>query len=163
MPFHAGEIDTSEVSRRDRLNVLGDQRTWNKPPTEQSRTEAPVDPSPPPIPLSSRPDLSASTHHRHNVSIGTTLPAPNGGCMICRDFSGPDHHASLFPRAHVTSIKSLAEQLTSPFPSPTDKARAIFTWLHYNIRYDVESFFGGNIQGSTPQSTLQSATKATTV
>jgi Transglutaminase-like superfamily len=76
--------------------------------------------------------------------------------MVCRDFSAPDHYATLFPRSQVTSLQALAQQLTSPFPSPTDKARAIFTWLHHNIRYDVDSFFNNNVRGSTPQSTLSS-------
>jgi hypothetical protein len=48
----------------------------------------------------------------------------------------------------------LATQLTSPFPSLTDKARAIFTWLHHNISYDVEAFFNNRVQRSTPASTL---------
>jgi Transglutaminase-like superfamily len=56
----------------------------------------------------------------------------------------------------VHSLQTLAQQLTSPFPSPTDQARAIFTWLHHNIRYDTESFFAGNVQPSTPNSTLHS-------
>jgi hypothetical protein len=77
-------------------------------------------------------------------------------CFVCRDFSGPDHQATLFPRTHVASLQTLAHQLTFPFPSLTDKARAIFTWLHYNIAYDVVSFFGKNVKPSTPQSTLQS-------
>ena len=76
--------------------------------------------------------------------------------MTCRDFSGPDDHALRFPRQHVSSLQTLAQQLVAPFPSLTDKARAIFTWLHHNIDYDVKSFFSGNIKGSTPQSTLQS-------
>jgi Transglutaminase-like superfamily len=76
--------------------------------------------------------------------------------MICRDFSAPDHHATLFPRQGVSSLQTLAHQLASPFPSPTDKARTIFTWLHHNISYDVNSFFAGNIRASTPNSTLQS-------
>lgn len=76
--------------------------------------------------------------------------------MVCRDFSAPDHHASLFSRLQVNSLQNLAQQLTSPFRSNTDKARAIYTWLHYNICYDVDRFFAGKLQGSTPQSTLQS-------
>jgi len=48
----------------------------------------------------------------------------------------------------------LATQLTGPFPSPTDKARAIFTWLHHNISYDVEAFFNNRVLPSTPASTL---------
>lgn len=74
--------------------------------------------------------------------------------MVCRDFSAPDHHATLFPRQNVRDLQTLAHQLTSPFPSPTDKARAIFTWLHHNINYDTESFFSGTVQASTPNSTL---------
>lgn len=75
--------------------------------------------------------------------------------MTCRDFSGPDTHAAKFPRQHVTSLPNLAQQLTAPFPSLTDKARAIFTWLHHNIDYNVEAFFGKKMKSSTPQSTLQ--------
>ncbi|EXJ63500.1 uncharacterized protein A1O5_11549 [Cladophialophora psammophila CBS 110553] len=117
--------------------------------------------APPPVPKSSRPDLSAIQATKPKFSINTT--SVNGGlsaaasvCLVCRDFSGPDHQATLFPRTQVTSLQTLAHQLTSPFPSPTDKARAIFTWLHHNIAYDVVSFFNNNVRGSTPQSTLQS-------
>lgn len=118
--------------------------------------------APPPVPISSRPDLSAiqATKPKFAASTasvnGTLSASPTSICLVCRDFSGPDHQATLFPRTQVASLQSLAQQLTSPFSSPTDKARAIFTWLHYNIAYDVVSFFGNNVRGSTPQSTLQS-------
>ena len=114
--------------------------------------------APPPIPLASRPDLSAiqaTKPHPNPATVTYSSSSPATTCMICRDFSAPDHHASLFPRTQVVSTQQLALQLTSPFPSLTDKARAIFTWLHHNIRYDVDSFFSHNIRPSTPQSTLQ--------
>ncbi|KAJ4542800.1 hypothetical protein HRR78_006889 [Exophiala dermatitidis] len=120
---------------------------------------------PPPVPLSSRPDVSAIQATKPSPRPSTTavafentgtIPSTTTECLICRDFSGPDHQATLFPRTQVTSLQSLAHQLTSPFPSATDKARAIFTWLHHNISYDVVSFFNNNVKGSTPQSTLQS-------
>jgi hypothetical protein len=45
----------------------------------------------------------------------------------------------------------LAHVLCDPFPSYTDKARAIFTWCHHNIAYDVEGFFGNCIpRGQSP-------------
>jgi hypothetical protein len=44
--------------------------------------------------------------------------------------------------------------LCGPFPSPTDKARAIFTWCHHNIAYDVEGFFGGCITRGSPSETI---------
>lgn len=118
------------------------------PPHVQPQSQ----PAPPPVPLSSRPDLSAIQATKPKF-VANTAPTC---CLVCRDFSGPDYHATLFPRTQVTSLQTLAHQLTSPFPSPTDKARAIFTWLHHNIAYDVVSFFGNNVRGSTPQSTLQS-------
>ena len=83
-------------------------------------------------------------------------PRAASSCLTCRDFSAVDAHAARFPRQQVPSIDWLAHQLTSPFPSLTDQARCIFTWLHHNISYDVVSFFGGNVQRSTPASTLQS-------
>ncbi|KAI5368004.1 Putative transglutaminase, Thioredoxin domain, Thioredoxin-like superfamily [Septoria linicola] len=85
------------------------------------------------------------------------LPAPANSCLHCRDFSGPDNHAARFPRQSIPShdVGWLATQLTSPFPSHTDKARAIFTWLHHNVAYNTQAFFSNNVKGSTPQSTLQ--------
>jgi len=46
--------------------------------------------------------------------------------------------------------------LTCPFSSPTDKARSIFVWLHHNINYDCDAFFGGTVAHATPASTLSS-------
>ena len=85
-------------------------------------------------------------------------PAPTNSCLHCRDFSGPDSHAARFPRQSIPShdVGWLAQQLTAPFPSHTDKARSIFAWLHHNVAYDTKAFFSNNIRGSTPQSTLQS-------
>ena len=118
-------------------------------------------PQPPPIPLASRPDISTLVDTKARSGDTETSPAHHSSdrkasCLICRDFSAPDHYSSLFPRSQVTSLQQLAQQLTSPFPSETDKARVIFSWLHHNIRYDVDSFFANNVKGSTPQSTLQS-------
>jgi len=117
--------------------------------------------TPPPVPKSSRPDLSAiqATKPKFSTGISPTSPASltsTSVCLVCRDFSGPDSHAARFPRQQVHDLQTLAYDLTSPFPSATDKARAIFTWLHHNIAYDVERFFAGNLRSSTPQSTLQS-------
>lgn len=106
--------------------------------------------APPPVPLASRPDLSRlqSSKPRPSSVQSTT------SCLKCRDFSGPDNHAALFPRQSVPSLDWLISQLTTPFPSLTDKARAIFTWLHHNVAYDVVSFFDNAIKPSTPSSTL---------
>jgi hypothetical protein len=85
-------------------------------------------------------------------------PPTAGSCLHCRDFSAPDNHAARFPRQSLPSmtVDWLANQLTAPFPSHTDKARAIFTWLHHNVAYDVVSYFQTGVKPSTPQGTLQS-------
>jgi hypothetical protein len=85
-------------------------------------------------------------------------PGARGVCLICRDFSAPDHHAAQFPRTGLPSsdVGWLATQLTAPFSSATDKARAIFVWLHHNVDYDVHSFFNGTVTRSTPDRTITS-------
>ncbi|KAJ7218029.1 hypothetical protein GGX14DRAFT_517440 [Mycena pura] len=77
-------------------------------------------------------------------------------CIKCHDFSAIDAHAALFPRHTVTSIQKLAHDLTAPFASETEKARAIFYWLHCNIAYDVDMFFSGQLAAASPESTLHS-------
>ena len=105
---------------------------------------------PPPIPLASRPDLSSF----QAKNLQPQNPPSVTSCLLCRDFSGPDTHAAKFPRQSVPSLDWLAPQLVAPFSSPTDRARAIFTWLHHNISYDVVGFFNKTLKPSTPASTL---------
>ena len=112
---------------------------------------------PPPISMSSRPDLSRimATKPKTTGSVPTpSNPSAETTCLKCRDFSEADMHAAKFPRQSVPSLDWLADQLTAPFSSLTDKARAIFTWLHHNIDYDTVAFFGNNVKPSTPASTL---------
>jgi transglutaminase-like putative cysteine protease len=106
--------------------------------------------APPPIPMSSRPNLNA-------IMASKPKPGATGSCLKCRDFTGPDSHASRFPRETIPSsdVEWLSIQLTSPFSSATDKARAIFTWLHHNVDYDVHSFFGGTVTGTTPERVIR--------
>jgi Transglutaminase-like superfamily len=112
--------------------------------------------TPPPIPLASRPRLSELPAAMPASKQPHPTPSASAVCLKCRDFSVPDMHAANFPRQSLPSrdLAWLAKQLTSPFPSLTDKARALFTWLHYNIQYDVDSFFNNCVQPSTPQKTL---------
>ncbi|RYP62379.1 hypothetical protein DL770_009605 [Monosporascus sp. CRB-9-2] len=98
------------------------------------------DDAPPPVPLSSRPTFAQI----EAVSVrGTANKAIS--CLVCRDFSGPDSVAVQYPSHSLPRqdpVGYLAQVLCGPFPSATDKARAIFTWCHHNIAYNVEEFFG---------------------
>nr|POF13923.1 kyphoscoliosis peptidase [Quercus suber] len=118
---------------------------------------------PPPVPNGSRPDLAAlqSSKPKMNGASATNMAAPgasSGSCLSCRDFSGPDNHAARFPRQSLPRQDTdwLAAQLTAPFPSVTDKARALFTWLHHNVAYDTVSFFNNTVKPSTPIGVIQS-------
>ncbi|GAM89022.1 hypothetical protein ANO11243_070560 [Dothideomycetidae sp. 11243] len=118
---------------------------------------------PPPIPTASRPDLAQLKLSKPKPSTTSSHAAPSAApqsdcCLTCRDFSAPDNHAARFPRESIPSHEPawLAHQLTAPFTSETDKARAIFTWLHHNVAYDVVSFFNNDVKPSTPSGTLTS-------
>jgi hypothetical protein len=77
--------------------------------------------------------------------------------MICRDFSGPDNVAAQYPAHSLPRhdpVGYLANVLCAPFPSATDKARAIFTWCHHNIAYNVEEFFGKCMKGRDVSETI---------
>lgn len=144
--------------RRSALDFALNKSTETPPPLLSDR---PSSTSPPPVPLSSRPNLSELNKSKpkvngHSATNGTH-GSSSGECLLCRDFSGPDNHAARFSRQSIPSsdIRWIAQQLTSPFPSHTDKARVIFTWLHHNIAYDVKSFFGKCVKSKTPSQTVE--------
>ena len=145
----------SQPQRRSALS-FGMNKEETPPPVPAARPEPTG--QPPPIPTASRPNLAAIQASKPKppfTGSGATTPAPAGVCLKCRDFSGPDNHAAKFPRESIPhDVNWLAESLTSPFPSHTDKARALFTWCHHNIAYNAADFFSGCLKGSTPQSTI---------
>ncbi|KAK5698634.1 hypothetical protein LTR97_006281 [Elasticomyces elasticus] len=143
--------------RRSALEMGLSQPPTSRPPTMPARPGSvpKTKGAPPPVPRDPRPDLAALKASKPTVNDSS--PAPAGSCLLCRDFSAVDAHAARFPRQSILrqDITWLAQQLTAPFPSATDKARAIFTWQHHNIAYNVKDFFAGNLKPSTPQSTLE--------
>jgi hypothetical protein len=110
--------------------------------------------APPPVPLSSRP--SAAQIEAASIRAAA---AQRDSCLSCRDFSGPDRVAASYPRHSLPRHDAtgyLARVLCEPFPSQTDKARAIFTWFHHNIAYDVVSFMGNCVRHQTGEETIAS-------
>ncbi|KAK3338329.1 hypothetical protein B0H65DRAFT_533079 [Neurospora tetraspora] len=128
------------------------------PPPLSYRPKSVPEPAPPPIPLSSRPtfDVVVSRKTTGTEVVPRSVSAPPVGpvCLICRDFSGPDSVAAQHPTSSLPrhdTIRYLAHVLCDPFDSPTDKARAIFTWCHHNMAYDTHGFFNDCIpHHSTP-------------
>ncbi|OTB11650.1 hypothetical protein K445DRAFT_321819 [Daldinia sp. EC12] len=104
--------------------------------------------APPPVPVSSRPTFSQI----ESVAVRTSTD-----CLLCRDFSAPDSVAAQYPSHSLPRhdpIGYLANVLCGPFLSATDKARAIFTWCHHNIAYNVEEFFGKCVKGRSVDETI---------
>lgn len=150
----APQLATRATPKRSALDFGMNKSTEAAPalPRRPGSEPPPSDGIPPPIPTSSRPDLAA---------LQASKPKPGaaserGDCLHCRDFSTVDAHAARFRRESLPSLDMqwLGQQLCSPFPSATDKARAIFTFLHHNIEYNTVAFFNNNVQPSTPASTL---------
>ncbi|KAK8080148.1 Kyphoscoliosis peptidase [Apiospora hydei] len=119
---------------------------------ESNRSNDRVPDSPPPVPVSSRPSMA-------QIDAVATRAAATAvvSCLICRDFSRPDAVAAQFPNHTLPRndpVGYLANVLCGSFPSATDKARAIFTWCHHNIAYNVEEFFGKCIKGRSVEETI---------
>ncbi|KAK7415328.1 hypothetical protein QQX98_005972 [Neonectria punicea] len=117
------------------------------PSRPQSRDE------PPPVPVSSRPSLAQIEAVTSRVAPGPVV----NDCFVCRDWSGPDGVATQFPRQSLPRqdpVGHLARGLCDPFPSYTDKARAIFAWFHYNISYDTVAFFGKTVKHMSVDDTI---------
>ncbi|HEU4497675.1 MAG TPA: transglutaminase domain-containing protein [Flavobacterium sp.] len=77
-----------------------------------------------------------------------------------QDFSKVDAAVSGYPRS-FSKPEELASKISRDFSGEEDKARAIFSWIAFNIRYDVESYFsnsapkGVSYRYSTPEEKLQ--------
>ncbi|EDU42965.1 CYK3 protein [Pyrenophora tritici-repentis] len=165
LPQRQSSNETSQKSRtiapppprRSALEMGFGNKAPSPPPVPSTRPPAitsdsvPTPGAPPPVPRSSRPNLEA-------IMASKPKPGAVASCLKCRDFSGPDNHAAQFPRTQLPSsdVGWLAHQLCAPFTSPTDKARAIFTWLHHNVDYDAHSFFNGTVSPTTPEKTIAS-------
>lgn len=101
---------------------------------------------PPPVPSASRPKPAANgyTYSAHAPKVAPEAAS----CLVCRDYTGPDEVAASYPTSAVPGpdrVGFLADALCGPFPARTDKARAVFTWLHHNLAYDVPNFLAGTV------------------
>ncbi|KAF3935916.1 hypothetical protein ABW20_dc0106868 [Dactylellina cionopaga] len=166
-PPKAQAIEQPQPSYRRNILFSGFGGKDGKLPSPPRSPQPITQTQPPPIPSATRPVINLAS----KPTSSSSLPAPsarpesfapsrnrqlnNGICLKCRDFSHVDAHAARFPRHAYDDIGRLAFDLTAPFGSATDKARVIFTWLHHNVRYDVDAFFNNRVQPSTPASTLR--------
>lgn len=56
-----------------------------------------------------------------------------------QDYARVDNIISAYP-ASFKAVDALAEKINTDFTSDEDKARAIFTWIATNVRYDMDAY-----------------------
>lgn len=74
------------------------------------------------------------------------------------DFREADERARSCPRHYERDCRTLSNYLVEPFRSANGilMARVIFSWICFNIEYDVESFFSGRRKDQSAASVLTS-------
>lgn len=70
--------------------------------------------------------------------LNPKLPTPPPPPDEAPDFTAIDKHALSTPNSETKSLPQLAKYLTQTSRSDTQKARAVFTWIVNNIRYDLD-------------------------
>lgn len=161
LPARANKQDATPNKARDPRSMGFSSSQTPKPATNRQNSapnpisQKKASDEPPPVPTSTRP--SAAQIKEATSRKPQAAPELNN-CFACRDWTAPDAVAAQYPRESLPArdpIGYLAHNLCSPFPSYSDKARAIFTWFHHNIAYDTGAFFGNSIQHHDGESTIR--------
>lgn len=90
---------------------------------------------------------------RLSLLIFVLLPFLPKTAIAQSDYEKVDARADTFGQA-ITEAADLARQLTAPFQTETEKARAVYTWIARHIRYDCEKFRHPDkvqFSGATPE------------
>lgn len=59
---------------------------------------------------------------------------------FAQDFSKVDKIVSNYPKS-FSKVEDLASKINSDFSKEEEKARAIYSWIAFNVKYDVKSYF----------------------
>jgi transglutaminase/protease-like cytokinesis protein 3 len=62
---------------------------------------------------------------------------------LAQDFSKVDKIVSDYPKS-FSKVEDLATKINRDFSNEEDKARAIFSWIAFNVKYDVKSYFSNS-------------------
>jgi len=59
---------------------------------------------------------------------------------FAQDFSKVDEIVSNYPKS-FSKVEDLASKINNDFSKEEEKARAIYSWIAFNVKYDVKSYF----------------------
>src|SRR5476651_885996 len=71
-----------------------------------------------------------------------------------RDFKGVDAFVKKTGALDSLTMGTISGIVTKPYTDKTDKVRAIFDWIAYNISYDCKAARTGNIQKNSTDEVL---------
>ena len=90
--------------------------------------------------------------------VNPKLPMPPPPPEVILEYTAIDKHVLATPISETKSLPQLAQYLTKTSRDDKQKARAIFTWIVNNIRYDLDGVVKGK-EVTRPDQVL--ATRAT--
>jgi len=73
-----------------------------------------------------------------------------------KDFKKVDDFVTKVGTLDGMTMGTISETVTKPFKDKTDKVRAIFDWIAYNISYDVKAARSNNVQKNSTNEVLAS-------
>lgn len=62
---------------------------------------------------------------------------------FAQDFSNVDEIVSNYPKS-FSKVEDLASKINQDFSKEEEKARAIYSWIAFNVKYDVKSYFSNS-------------------
>ncbi|KXZ56475.1 hypothetical protein GPECTOR_1g425 [Gonium pectorale] len=77
------------------------------------------------------------------------------GTLSEQRMAAMDAHARACPAEAATDIAPLAAYLRSAARNAEEIVRAVCFWLHLNVRYDTEAYFGNNVRSMCAQDVLR--------
>lgn len=89
-----------------------------------------------------------NNRNKQSIAIGSINEFKN------INFTKIDNYASSI-RYHGTSVLKLASLLSSYPKTEAEKARIIYSWIAYNISYDVPAYLSGNYGDLSPEGVLK--------
>ena len=140
------------------IRVPGSVPDVSLPPLPSSIPFVTATPAPPPVAMTTQAPSPTSTPQPPSGPTASATPAPSATPVPTpepeapptttdgpagTDFDAVDGHALNTSFSASGSVEELALELTAPFETDIEKARAIYVWITDNIAYDAERFDKG--------------------
>lgn len=90
------------------------------------------------------------------ILLHLSTPAHAGVDELSQKFSHIDQYASKAPASITKDPVALSNYLTSPYSTPVEKARSIYSWIITNIQYDATGYLAKEYVSKSVEEILES-------